>query len=106
MNQLPELLYFFEGRSENRRVALYVLKDADAIIFFNVRTKRLTDFKTRKIVSTDIIYSYYTFRSIYEMMSVLFSQQDFKDLTNKYLVEIKDDIMNVKTNVDAVALDG
>lgn len=77
-----------------------MFRDVDSVIFFNVRTKRLTDFKTRKIVSTDIIYSYYTFRSIFEMMSELFPKQDFKDLTNKYLIEMQDDVMHVKTNVE------
>jgi len=92
-------IYFFEGKSKNRRVNFYVVEDDNGFVFFHIKTKRLVDFANRKITSTDNIYSYETFRSIYEMMSELMTNDGFRNITQKYIDEMKNDIMNVRTNV-------
>lgn len=95
-----ECIYFFEGKSKNRRVNLYVIKDETDEIAIHVKTKRLLDFASRKITQTDNIYSYETFRSIYEMMCGLMICKGFKDISQKCVDKMKDDIMNVRTNVN------
>lgn len=92
-------LYFFEGKSKNRRVNFYVIEDKDGLVFFHIKIKRLVDFASRQITSTDNIYSYATFRLIFEMMSQLMGNNGFKIHTKKYIDEMKDDTMKVKTNV-------
>lgn len=92
------LIKFFEGKSKNRRVNLYAVKQPDGTVFFHVKTKRLIDFKKREITSTDHLYSYETFRSIIEMGVALFSNSEFNEQCKKHIDEMKNDQMRVKTN--------
>lgn len=76
-----------------------MVENDEGVIFIHVKTKRLTDFKNRTIISTDIIYSYATFRSIIEMGMELLENTEFSKLTEKYVKEMTADVMSVKTNV-------
>ena len=93
-------IYFFEGKSINRRVRLYVLETSDGIVYFNLVTKRLTDRKTRQIMATDHLYSYATFRSIFEIMIPLFGSQGFKESALKTLSELGEYRMDINTNIN------
>ena len=94
-----KMIYFFEGKSKNRRVNLYLIQDPDGILFFHVVTKRLINKVKREITSTSNIYTYATFRSICEMMSQLLGIENFNTITKKYVDEMKADNMKVKTNI-------
>ena len=93
----PELINFFEGKSKNRRVNLYTLKDQTGIVFFRIQTKRLNE--ERKIVGTDNIYSYQTFRSIFEMLKILFNDFEFSKISDRYMDEMEGDVMKINTNI-------
>jgi hypothetical protein len=82
------------AKSKNRRVEIFLLPEK----VFLVKTKRLVDFKTRKILITENVYSVQTFAVLRDLFALFLNDSEVK---NKILLKELSEIekMAVITNL-------
>jgi hypothetical protein len=82
------------AKSKNRRIEIFLLPEK----VFLVKTKRLVDFKTRKILITENIYSVQTFTLLRDLFALFLNDSEVK---NKILLKELSEIekMAVITNL-------
>jgi hypothetical protein len=82
------------AKSKNRRIEIFLLPEK----VFLVKTKRLVDFKTRRIVITENIYSVQTFTLLRDLFALFLNDSEVK---NKILLKELSEIekMAVITNL-------
>jgi hypothetical protein len=82
------------AKSKNRRVEIFLLPEK----VFVVKTKRLVDFKTRKILITENVYSVQTFAVLRDLFALFLNDSEVK---NKILLKELSEIekMAVITNL-------
>jgi len=82
------------AKSKNRRIEIFLLPEK----VFVVKTKRLVDFKTRKILITENVYSVQTFVLLRDLFALFLNDSEVKNKTLlKELNEIEK--MSVTTNL-------
>jgi hypothetical protein len=81
------------AKSKNRRIEIFLLPEK----VFLVKTKRLVDFKTRRILITENIYSVQTFTLLRDLFALFLNDSEVK---NKILLKELSEIekMAVITN--------
>lgn len=88
------------GKSKNRRLRVESFISSDDQLCFFVTTKRLSgSWKERRIIETKTFYGLYTIRLLYEMLKLFFQNDDFNKKTAKYYGELKENIMNLTTDL-------
>jgi hypothetical protein len=82
------------AKSKNRRIEIFLLPEKA----FFVKTKKLVDFKTRKILITENIYSVQTFTLLRDLFALFLNDSEVK---NKILLKELSEIekMAVITNL-------
>jgi hypothetical protein len=82
------------AKSKNRRIEIFLLPEK----VFLVKTKRLVDFKTRRILITENIYSVQTFTLLRDLFALFLNDSEVK---NKILLKELSEIekMAVITNL-------
>jgi hypothetical protein len=65
------------AKSKNRRIEIFLLPEK----VFVVKTKRLVDFKTRKILITENVYSVQTFVLLRDLFALFLNDSEVKNKT-------------------------
>lgn len=74
----------FLAKKRNRRLEILFCKQDDDYVFL-VKTKRLVDFKKRKITTTNIAYGIETFVALQELFGITIDDVDVAKRINKPL---------------------
>lgn len=90
---------FIELKQKNRRISIYVFQEESDELAFHVYTKRLESFQDRKIVQSNTIYGYHTFKLLSEMMNHVLEDTELKRITNRLDKYFQVEKANAKTNV-------
>lgn len=92
-------LKFIELKQKNRRIYIYVTEDQNEELSFSVHTKRLIDFKSRKIVRSDVVFGYHTFKLLSEMMDHVLKDSELLRKTNRLDKYFQVEKATAKTNI-------
>lgn len=90
---------FIELKQKNRRISIYVSQEESGELAFHVYTKRLESFQDRKIVQSNTIYGYHTFKLLSKMMNHVLEDTELKRITNRLDKYFQVEKANAKTNV-------
>lgn len=82
----------------NKRITILLIFDeVEKTHFFIVKTKTLTDFKTRNILKTEILYSIETFTLLAELFDFFMSNSEVR---NKILINELKEIRKFQTQTN------
>ena len=90
------------AKQHNRRVFIALQTNEQGEVGVNMVTKRLGDRKKRKIHTTVSLYSIETFELLYELMTMMKYDSEYRRIVQPRLNKILDDIATIATNMDSI----